>query len=35
MAGAKAKLPLGQIVSGRTRPSDIEQLTLSFRSDPG
>lgn len=35
VAAAKAKLPLGQIVSRRTRPADIEQLTLQFRSDPG
>lgn len=28
--GAKAKLPLGPLVSGRTKPSGIDQLTMSF-----
>lgn len=29
--GAKANLPLGSLVSGRTKPSGIAQLSLSFR----
>lgn len=33
VAAAKAKLPLGQVVARRTRPADIEQLTLQFKSD--
>ncbi len=28
--GAKARLPLGQVVSGRTKPPDVDQLMLSF-----
>lgn len=32
--GAKARLPLGQVVAGRTRPPEVDQLTLSFLGSP-